>query len=74
MAKFMQMKWSDAKEIKRAGIGRGPCIAHDEYALTGALDFIESYFNSPYYDRPRAPQPLTAQGQLSPAPLPLLHG
>ena len=58
MAKFMQFKWSDAKEVKRAGIGRGPCIAHDEYALTGALDFIDAYFNSPYYDRPRAAQPL----------------
>jgi choline-sulfatase len=58
MAKIMEFKWSDSKEIKRAGIGRGPCIAHDEYALTGALDFIDSYFNSPYYDRPRAHQPL----------------
>ena len=54
----MKAKWSDAMEIKRAGIGRGPAIEHDEYALTGALNFVEEYFNSPYYDRVKAPQPL----------------
>ncbi|MFD2116629.1 sulfatase-like hydrolase/transferase [Paenibacillus yanchengensis] len=44
-------KWSEAKEIARAGVGRGPCISHDEYAVAGAKQFIEDYFNSPYYDR-----------------------
>ncbi|MFH5185222.1 hypothetical protein ACHHV8_22680 [Paenibacillus sp. TAB 01] len=24
---------------------------HDEYAVEGALHFIENYFSSPYYDR-----------------------
>lgn len=44
-------KWSDAKEISRAGIGRGPCIEHDEFAIEGAIQFINEYFNNPYYDR-----------------------
>lgn len=48
---FQSMKWSDAKEIARAGIGQGPIISHDEYAVAGALTFIEEYFNSSYYDR-----------------------
>lgn len=48
---FEDMKWNEAKEIKRAGIGRGPCIEHDEYAVKGALNFIDTFFNSPYYDR-----------------------
>ena len=26
-------KWSQAKEVKRAGIGRGPIIGSDEYTL-----------------------------------------
>jgi choline-sulfatase len=45
------IKWNDAKEIARAGVGRGPCVVHDEYAVEGALNFIENYFSSPYYDR-----------------------
>jgi choline-sulfatase len=52
-ARYQQppLKWSNAKEIERAGIGRGPCVVHDEYSVRGAVDFIEHYFNSPYYDR-----------------------
>lgn len=50
-------KWSDAKEISRAGIGRGPCVTHDEFSVQGAVHFIEDYFNSPYYDREQT-QPL----------------
>lgn len=52
------VKWSDAKEIQRAGIGRGPNVVHDEYAVQGALQFIEEYFTSPYYDREQAGRPL----------------
>lgn len=54
----MQFKWSDTKEVLRAGAGRGPVVAKDEYTLQGALNFIEEYFANPYYDRVRAPQPL----------------
>jgi len=51
-------KWSDTKEVARAGVGRGPVITKDEYTLQGALDFIDEYFANPYYDRVKAPQPL----------------
>jgi choline-sulfatase len=46
-----EQKWSDAKEINRAGVGRGQCVSHDEYAVAGALQFIEDFFSNPYYDR-----------------------
>jgi choline-sulfatase len=45
------MKWSDTKEILRAGIGRGPVVTFDEYAVEGALNFIENYFVNGFYDR-----------------------
>ncbi|MBP1965539.1 sulfatase-like hydrolase/transferase [Paenibacillus aceris] len=48
---FLESKWSDAKEIARAGIGKGLCITHDAYAVQGAKQFIEDYFCNPYYDR-----------------------
>lgn len=54
----MDFKWSDTKEVLRAGVGRGPVVTHDEYTLQGALHFIENYFANPYYDRAKAPQPL----------------
>jgi choline-sulfatase len=52
------VKWSDAKEVQRAGVGRGPHVIQDEYAVQGALQFIEEYFTSPYYDRAQADRPL----------------
>jgi choline-sulfatase len=52
------VKWSDAKEIKRAGIGRARNVATDEYAVRGALDYIENYFLDPYYDRQQPHRPL----------------
>ncbi|CAG7606238.1 Choline-sulfatase [Paenibacillus solanacearum] len=48
---FSSFKWNDAREIMRAGVGRGPYIAQDEYAVQGAVQFIEDYFTNPYYDR-----------------------
>ena len=45
-------KWSDAKEIKRAGICTKDGYHIDEYTVLGAEQFIRDYFNSPYYDRP----------------------
>ncbi len=38
---FSSFKWSDTKEVLRAGVGHSPHIFQDEYALTGALDFIQ---------------------------------
>ena len=51
-------KWSQAKEVKRAGIGRGPINGADDYTLTGALRFIESFFADPFYDRATPTRPL----------------
>jgi choline-sulfatase len=45
-------KWSDTKEVKRAGISSGDGFHRDEYTVLGAEQFINDYFNSPYYDRP----------------------
>ncbi len=44
-------KWTQAKEVARAGIGKSPHEKEDEYALEGLLMFIEEYFVSPTYDR-----------------------
>lgn len=48
-----KQKWSQSKEVYRAGVGKGPGADHDAYAVQGALHYIESYFNSSYYDRPQ---------------------
>lgn len=55
---FKDVKWSDAKEIQRAGIGRAPNVSQDEYTLQGALQFIENYFLNPYFDRETPNRPL----------------
>jgi choline-sulfatase len=54
----MKFKWSDSKEILRAGVGKGPHTIQDEYALSGTLNLIDQYFANPYYDRVKSPQPL----------------
>lgn len=59
------VKWSDTKEVLRAGVGRSPHIVQDEYALTGALDFIEQYFTDPYYDRQQPDRPLLLKVSLN---------
>ncbi len=59
------VKWSDAKEIKRAGIGRAGNVAEDEYALQGTLQFIERYFNDPFYDREQVNRPLLLKVSLN---------
>ena len=51
-------KWSDAKEILRAGPGRSPVVIRDEYTVRGACDFIQEYFASPFYDKQRGDRPL----------------
>lgn len=52
--KMPKQKWSKSKEVYKAGVGKGPGADHDAYSVQGALNFIESYFNSSYYDRPQA--------------------
>jgi choline-sulfatase len=52
-------KWSDAKEVRRAGIGRGPATHDlDTRSLNAGLDFIRHWFVDPYYDRPGGDRPL----------------
>ena len=51
-------KWSQAKEVKRAGIGKGPINGTDEYTLAGVLRFVENFFTDPYYDRATPTRPL----------------
>ena len=55
---FGDYKWSDAKEIKRAGIGHANTQTTDEYAVLGALNFIDRCFLDPYYDREQPDRPL----------------
>lgn len=52
------VKWSDAKEIQRAGIGRAQHISQDEYTVQGALDYIQNHFTNPYYDRATPERPV----------------
>ena len=56
--RFEEYKWSEAKEIKRAGPGRSHSIIWDRLSVEGAIHFIEEYFNSPYYDREHLNKPL----------------
>lgn len=44
-------KWSDAKEIKRAGIGDSHLMKWDREWTGSTLRFIEEYFNNATYDR-----------------------
>lgn len=43
------MKWSDAKELLRAG--PGPVRSHDHHAVAAAEDWIDSNFVGTWYDR-----------------------
>jgi choline-sulfatase len=52
-------KWSDAREVLRAGVGRG-FGTHDvdANAIHGAELFTRQFFADPYYDRPASHKPL----------------
>ncbi len=51
-------KWSDAKEIQRAGIGIGPHTARDRLDIDMAIEYIKRYFVAPDYDRTASHRPL----------------
>ena len=55
---FRRHKWSDTKEVLRAGVGRPPSHVADEYALQGTLNFIRDHFTDPYFDRARPERPV----------------
>ncbi len=51
-------KWSNQKEIERAGVGTGPFQRFDLRATGAACDFIRDHFANPYHDRPGHHRPL----------------
>lgn len=52
-------KWSDAKEIHRAGPGRSPWASDDDIALAALERWATDWwFANPYYDRPHRHEPL----------------
>lgn len=53
-----EIKWSDAKEIQRAGIGYAHNQKTDDYTVQGALNCIERHFIDAYYDRESPQRPL----------------
>ncbi len=55
---FRRVKWSDTKEVLRAGVGWPPSHAADAYALQGTLNFIRDHFTDPYFDRARPERPV----------------
>lgn len=57
-AHFATQKWSDAKEIKRAGVATGFHVRNDALVTEGTVQFIENYFANAFYDRPGSPRPL----------------
>ena len=52
------LKWSMAKEVRRAAAGNSMRDFDDEYNLQGALKVVDNYFVDPYYDRETPQQPL----------------
>lgn len=60
-------KWSDAKEIRRAGVGKpgvGWRSRSDELSVAGAIKEIESKYLDPYYDREDPTRPITLKVSL----------
>ena len=53
-----EIRWSIQKEVQRAGIGKAYQVVSDEYAVSGAKNFILDYFNSAYYDKAGRQRPL----------------
>ena len=45
-------KWSAAKEIANARVGKGAWMPHDRYAVEGALMILDEYFVDEVHDRP----------------------
>ena len=52
------VKWTQVKEVKRAGVGKGSIRETDDYTVEGAVRFIDKYFNDLWYDREQKKRPL----------------
>ncbi|MCI8664236.1 MAG: sulfatase-like hydrolase/transferase [Hungatella sp.] len=53
-----ELRWTNVKEVLRAGAGRCRVSSQDEYTLLGTLNAIEHILESPYYDKQQLNQPL----------------
>ncbi len=51
-------KWSNQKEVERAGIAHGPYQTFDATALDAAANFVRQYFAHAYHDKPGSHRPL----------------
>lgn len=60
-----KQKWSDAKEIQRAGPGKSRCAVNDRLTVDTALEFLERWFVDPMYDRPQSARPLLIKVSLT---------
>jgi choline-sulfatase len=61
-------KWSDAKEVQRAGTGKpdvGWKNGTDDYRVEGARNYIESKYLNQHYDRERPDSPVALKVSLS---------
>lgn len=57
-------KWSNQKEVERAGVQDGAYQQFDRRAADHACEFLRDYFLSPSYDRPRGHLPLALKVSL----------
>jgi len=55
---FKNFKWSDTKEVLRAGVGRSQIIENDEDWTDAAMTATERHFNNAQYDREQGQQPI----------------
>ena len=62
---FSHHKWSDTKEVRRAGVGQSQVMDWDAEWVNSALRFIDEYFNSSYYDREQWRKPLMLKVSLA---------
>ncbi|WP_248517957.1 sulfatase-like hydrolase/transferase [Salinarchaeum laminariae] len=63
-----RVKWSDAREVRRAGVGHpdaGWKSRIDEYRTRGACDFLVDRFLDPHYDREQHDRPLMLKVSLT---------
>lgn len=68
-------RWRHRKEVQRAGVGKrrvGWKDRTDEYAMRGALNFVEEKYLSPYYDHERPERPVALKVNLSQPHYPFL--
>ncbi len=59
------VKFTDAKEIKRAGIGKGPGKVSDDFSVDGAIEVIKRHFTDIYYDRCKRNNPILLKVSLN---------